>query len=124
MAALNFNSFVKEKDNKKNVIIPNSINLNVSEIILNHYENQNSQELTNIYEDVLNDNNSNDDEMINQLDKNIIYTYIPKRNQMVIFDSCFNEEGILHSVTKIKNWNRSVYRIYFKLPKKNKNKRK
>ena len=60
----------------------------------------------------------------NQLDKNIIYTYIPKRNQMVIFDSCFNEEGILHSVTKIKNWNRSVYRIYFKLPKKNKNKRK
>lgn len=52
----------------------------------------------------------------NELDKNIIYTYNPKRNQMVIFDSCFNEQGIPHSVTKIENWNRSVYRIYFKLP--------
>ena len=52
----------------------------------------------------------------NELDKNIIYTYNPKRNQMVIFDSYFNEQGIPHSVTKIENWNRSVYRIYFKLP--------
>ena len=49
--------------------------------------------------------------------KNIVYTYQPKRNQMVIFDSHFNKPGIPHSVTKIENWNRYVYRVYFKPPK-------
>jgi Rps23 Pro-64 3,4-dihydroxylase Tpa1-like proline 4-hydroxylase len=52
-------------------------------------------------------------------DKNIVYTYQPKRNQMVIFDSHFNKPGIPHSVTKIENWNRYVYRVYFKPPKQN-----
>lgn len=53
----------------------------------------------------------------NDVDQNIIHTYTPKRNQLVIFDSYFNEHGIPHSVTKIENWNRYVYRIYYKLPK-------
>jgi Rps23 Pro-64 3,4-dihydroxylase Tpa1-like proline 4-hydroxylase len=48
--------------------------------------------------------------------KNIIYTYKPKKNQLVIFDSYYNTPGISHSVTKIENWNRYVYRIYFKDP--------
>jgi hypothetical protein len=49
-------------------------------------------------------------------DKNIVYTYSPKQNQLIIFDSYINEVGIPHSVTKIENWNRYVYRIYFKVP--------
>lgn len=53
----------------------------------------------------------------NETDKNIIKTYKPKKNQLIVFDSYFNEWGIPHSVTKIENWNRYVYRIYFKLSK-------
>jgi hypothetical protein len=53
----------------------------------------------------------------NEQSKNIIHTYSAKRNQMVIFDSHFNKPGIPHSVTKIENWNRYVYRVYFKPPK-------
>lgn len=53
----------------------------------------------------------------NTINQNIVHTYSPKRNQLVIFDSYFNEWGIPHSVTKIENWNRYVYRIYYKLPK-------
>jgi Rps23 Pro-64 3,4-dihydroxylase Tpa1-like proline 4-hydroxylase len=54
----------------------------------------------------------------NERAKNIVHTYSAKRNQMVIFDSHFNKPGIPHSVTKIENWNRYVYRVYFKPPKK------
>jgi hypothetical protein len=50
----------------------------------------------------------------NEQSENIIHTYSAKRNQMVIFDSHFNKPGIPHSVTKIENWNRYVYRVYFK----------
>lgn len=53
----------------------------------------------------------------NSEEKNIVYTYTPKRNELIIFDSHFNEVGIRHSVNEIKNWNRYVYRIYFELPK-------
>lgn len=53
----------------------------------------------------------------NEIDKNVVYNYTPKRNQLIVFDSHFNEWGIPHSVTKIENWNRYVYRIYYKLSK-------
>lgn len=52
----------------------------------------------------------------NHKDENVIYTYRPKRNQVVVFDSHINDFGIPHSVTQIKNWNRYVYRIYYKTP--------
>jgi Rps23 Pro-64 3,4-dihydroxylase Tpa1-like proline 4-hydroxylase len=52
----------------------------------------------------------------NEIDANVIYTYTPKKNQLIIFDSYHNEIGIQHSVTQIENWNRYVYRIYYKHP--------
>jgi hypothetical protein len=45
---------------------------------------------------------------------NIIYTHRPKKNQLIVFDSYFNKMGIQHSVTEIKNWNRHVFRTYWK----------
>lgn len=45
---------------------------------------------------------------------NIIYTHRPKKNQLIVFDSYFNKIGIQHSVTEIKNWNRHVFRTYWK----------
>jgi Rps23 Pro-64 3,4-dihydroxylase Tpa1-like proline 4-hydroxylase len=45
--------------------------------------------------------------------KNIIYTHRPQRNQLIVFDSYFNKEGIQHSVSEIKNWNRDVFRTYW-----------
>jgi Rps23 Pro-64 3,4-dihydroxylase Tpa1-like proline 4-hydroxylase len=45
----------------------------------------------------------------------IIYTYTPKKGDLIIFDSLNNrlEKAILHSVTKIENWERCVYRNYW-----------
>jgi Rps23 Pro-64 3,4-dihydroxylase Tpa1-like proline 4-hydroxylase len=62
------------------------------------------------------DNIGGDVIFYNNINKNIVHTYSPKRNQLVIFDSYINEYGIPHSVTKIENWDRYVYRIYFKAP--------
>jgi Rps23 Pro-64 3,4-dihydroxylase Tpa1-like proline 4-hydroxylase len=47
------------------------------------------------------------------IEKSIIYKHRPQKNQLVIFDSYFNENGIQHSVTEIKNWNRDVLRTYW-----------
>jgi Rps23 Pro-64 3,4-dihydroxylase Tpa1-like proline 4-hydroxylase len=52
----------------------------------------------------------------NEDNQQIIYTYKPKKNQLIVFDSEFNKVGIPHSVTKIENWNRYVYRVYYKTP--------
>jgi len=47
------------------------------------------------------------------IENNIIYTHRPQRNQLIVFDSYFNKEGIQHSVSEIKNWNRDVFRTYW-----------
>ena len=53
------------------------------------------------------------------VEKSIIYKHRPQKNQLVVFDSYFNENGIQHSVTEIKNWNRDVLRTYWQeTPKK------
>jgi len=48
-------------------------------------------------------------------EKEIIYKYTPKKGDIIIFDSFNNqsENSILHSVTKVKNWDRYVYRTYW-----------
>lgn len=54
-----------------------------------------------------------------EIEKSIIYKHRPQKNQLVVFDSYFNKNGIQHSVTEIKNWNRDVLRTYWQeTPKK------
>lgn len=71
-----------------------------------------------LYCNIENKNNVGGDVLFydNEITQNIVYTYTPKRNQLVIFDSHINKLGIPHSVTTIQNWNRYVYRVYFKTP--------
>ena len=69
MAALNMESLIKEKDTKKSV--QNTINLSVSEI-----ENTSTHDISNknnVYEEVLNDNDTNLEEGNNEFN-NIIIT--------------------------------------------------
>jgi Rps23 Pro-64 3,4-dihydroxylase Tpa1-like proline 4-hydroxylase len=46
--------------------------------------------------------------------KNEIYRYRPEAGDVVIFSS-LEDEGMYHSVSPIKNWNRYAYRIYWKI---------
>jgi len=41
--------------------------------------------------------------------------YSPQKNDCILFDSFYNQYTLQHSVDEIKNWQRYVYRIYFKL---------
>ena len=41
--------------------------------------------------------------------------YSPQKNECILFDSFYNEYTLEHSVEEIKDWQRYVYRIYFKL---------
>jgi hypothetical protein len=74
MAALNMEPLVKEKETKKS--IQNTINLNVSEIEADIQEEPNnmSDAQNNVYEDVLNDENSNPVEEPTKLNNVIITT--------------------------------------------------
>ena len=63
------------------------------------------------------ENNSGGDVIFYEgYDKNAkeMFRYSPQKNDLIIFDSFRNESTLEHSVDEIKNWDRYVYRIYFK----------
>lgn len=43
-----------------------------------------------------------------------IFNYKPRINDLIIFDSYYNLDTLEHEVIEIKNWERYVYRVYFK----------
>jgi hypothetical protein len=73
MAALNMESIVKEKETKSQVQAQNTINLNVLEIEPQVTEDINNTK-TNVYEDVLNDDNTNSVEETHEVSNVIITT--------------------------------------------------